>query len=380
MKDSFYYIANIRLPTEKAHGIQIMEMCNAFADLGTKLELIVPNRKTIKDGKLITEDPFKYYGVNSSFKITRLWCLDWVKWRRWGFIIQSLSFTLTVVWSILFKRGIFYTRDELIAACLKILKKRVVWEAHMGQQNLFVKFLINRKVPFVVITQGLKNLYVKLGVSEKLIHVAPDGVSLEKFIINESRDEARKRFNFDLNSKLILYTGHLYSWKGADTLAQTAGQILSCANLIFIGGTDKHIQEFKDRYKDFKNIKILGKKPHQEMPIYLRSADILVLPNSSKEDISKLYTSPMKLFEYMASGVPIIASDLPSLKEVLDENNAYFFKPDDDGSLARVINKVFLEYGKAELKAKKALKDVYQYSWKNRAKNILIFESERKLV
>src|SRR3989338_7168842 len=82
----------------------------------------------------------------------------------------------------------------------------------------------------------------------------------------------------------------------------------------FVGGTEKDRAKVKvksEKLKNKDNVKIIEHRPHDEIPFWLRAADILVLPNTAIEDISKYYTSPMKLFEYMASGRPIVPSDLP---------------------------------------------------------------------
>ena len=104
--------------------------------------------------------------------------------------------------------------------------------------------------------------------------------------------------------------------------------------------------------------------------MYLRAADVLVLPNSAKKEVSKTYTSPMKLFEYMASSVPIVASDLQSLREVLDDSTCYFFISDNSESLATVITKALKDL-QAPAKAARPHEKVQRYTWGNRAESIL---------
>ncbi len=87
------YIANIRLPTEKAHGVQIAKMCEAFVLQGVEVELVVPTRRTH-----ITENPFAYYGVKKVFSIKRIFTFDWVAYGRFGFLVQTASFALSAAW------------------------------------------------------------------------------------------------------------------------------------------------------------------------------------------------------------------------------------------------------------------------------------------
>ena len=93
----------------------------------------------------------------------------------------------------------------------------------------------------------------------------------------------------------------------------------------------------------------------------------------AKEDISKYYTSPMKLFEYMAVGRPIVASHIPSIAEILNEENSVLVKPDDPEALARGIRFVLENNEFAEKISSQAYIDVQKYTWEARAKLISDF-------
>jgi glycosyltransferase involved in cell wall biosynthesis len=339
-----FYVGNVRLPTEKAHGIQIIKNCEALARMGVEVELVIPKRKNS-----ITQDVFEYYDVAKTFKVTYLPCWDLVRWGRFGYWIELLTFFERAVWYLLFQKGNFYTREEFLAFCLKLLGKSVVWEAHMGQKNIFVRCLAWFRVPVVVISHGLKELYLDLGMNVEDILVAPDGVDLQLFEMRISRQEARRKLGLSEEGRLVVYTGSLYAWKGVETLNQAALMLPDVQVLVVTG------------------------KSYAEIPLYLKAANVLVIPNSAQSDISKKYTSPMKLFEYMASGTPIVASDLPSLREVLDESLAYFFTPDNAADLAKVINKAITEARDADGKAKQALHEVTKYTWERRSEKILSF-------
>ena len=196
MKHKLVYIADIRLPTEKAHGIQIMEMCSAFADLGLAVTLYVPKRHTP-----ITTDPFEYYEVKRNFTIHRLFCIDLTNFGSIGFTVQRLSFTKMALLKSLFQKNtIFYTRDSLIAFGLTFFGKEVVWEGHQGEINIVVRVLLRCHTKMVVISHALKNLYVSLGAVPENILVSSDAVDIHKFSLQVTKEEARKkRRNLRLN-------------------------------------------------------------------------------------------------------------------------------------------------------------------------------------
>jgi len=376
------YISNARFPTEKAHGLQIAKMCQAFGAFGIDVELILPRRKNY-----IKESAFSYYGLEESFKIKRLLCLDLIPWDkhlgRFAFFLESFTFYFFLFFYLLFKRAdVFYTR-EFLALPFVFFKRKVVLEAHtLPKHFYFYRPCFKKTEAIVVITEKLKELFVVRGVKERKIVVAPDGVDIQQFNIGISKGEARGKLNLPQDKQIIVYTGHLYPWKGADVLLEAArlhisreGSGAHRALFVFVGGTERDISIFKEKSERLKakNVLIAGHRPHREIPLWLKAADVLVLPNSATADISKYWTSPLKMFEYMASRRPIVASSLPSLREVLNENNAFFVKPDSPRELALKIEKVLKNPAISAKIAQRALRDVEGFSWERRAQKIMNF-------
>ena len=362
------YIAGVRIPTERAHGIHIMKMCEAFALLGHEVELAVPKRFN-----KIKKDPFDYYCVKRNFKLIKLPCLDLIPLDKYigvmGLHIMEASFLFSLFFYLLDKKiDLLYIRDKLLLP-LVFFKKNSIFEAHTFPKNpLFYAPFIKRVKRVVVITKKLKEQF-----GAKAL-VAPDGVDINKFKIQSPKSKIREKLGLPQDKKIVLYAGHLYVWKGVDTLLEAArNSQFTIPNLqfVFIGGTKEDIESFKVKAEGLKNVLIVGYKPHSEIPFWLRAADVLVLPNSGKEEISRHWTSPLKMFEYMASGAPIVASDLPSIREVLNSENAILVESDNPEALARGIVKALEDKSLSDRISERALSDVRQYTWLKRAEKIL---------
>lgn len=403
------YIANIRLPTEKAHGIQIMKMCEAFADENLAVELVVPTRH---NPSFTNTDPFDYYGVKKNFQIQFLATRDpyWLIYLPQGIYIkfQTLFFLLSLFFHLRSRKDradtIVYFRDEYLLSLGQRFFSQVVWEGHNLPRNpkYHIKAWQNCGA-IIAISGGLENGLAGLGISKNKILVAPDGVDLEEFRKARSKNELRQILGLPTESRIVLYTGHLYEWKGAEILLKAARLFQSSDAptpsfnssplvgeerwgekrggegelFVFVGGTEADIKKFRQKTGTAGNVLLLGHKPYREIPKYLAAADVLVLPNSGKTAISRIYTSPLKLFEYMAAGRPIVASDIPSVREILDESMAVFFSPDEPRSLAENIKKVLTDKGLAEQISRNSQKKVQEYSWEQRAKRILEFITRR---
>jgi len=373
------YLANARIPTEKAHGIQIMKMCQAFCNLGHQVKLVAAKRIN-RQFKGI--DAFEYYKIPEKFPVVRLSLLDLVALPLpargvWVFI-QNTSFALSSFFYFLFKKtDLIYSRDEFSLFFLSFLKKNLVLELHTFPSSKFFlyKRVFKKVKKIVVINSKLKELIVGLGIEPDKILIAHDGVDLDQFDIGESKEQARRKLSLPLDKKLIIYTGQLFEWKGVYVLAQASQFLDDDCRIFFVGGMEKDIKNLERfiQKKNLDKISVLGHRPPDLIPLYLKAADLLVLPNSAKEEISKHWTSPMKMFEYMASKRPVVASELPSLKEVLNDSNAVLVKSDDSKALAQGINSCLKKPNLSAKIATQALEDVRQYTWTKRAEKILNF-------
>ena len=370
-----YYIINARIPTEKAHGIQVMKMCEAFAREGKEVILVVPRRhNTIK------ADPFLYYGVERNFTIKYLPVID-----LFGYHIPFVFSVLTITFAIATRlfllkeknEAILYTRGETPFFLTLFLPNRfkLFWETHIKPKNIkWYQKIFTRSSGIIVVTEYYQSeLTATYNIPSYKILCAADGVDLKIFDIDVSKEEARAQISLPLDKKIVMYTGHLYSWKGADVLATAAQSFTDNVLTVFVGGTEEDLASFRKRYGNDMHIRIIGQRPHTEIPLYLKAADVLVLPNTAKEETSRFYTSPIKLFEYMASGRPIIASDIPSIRDVLNEKNAMLVSPDDPNAIVDGVSGFINDDARANAVAKEARKDVGQYTWSARAKNILSF-------
>ena len=147
-------------------------------------------------------------------------------------------------------------------------------------------------------------------------------------------------------------------WKGVDTLLSAASSLPNYHFYLVGGEKESRYSVLRTSYLIHKNIHFIGNRPHSEIPLWLKSADLLVIPNSAKTKKGSHDTSPLKLFEYLASGTPIIASDVPAIREI--STHMTFFEPDNPQSLIKSITKDYHSKPQTEIT-----------TWCQRAENIM---------
>ena len=364
---ALYYMANMRFPTERAHGIQVAKMCEAFARSGANVTLLVPDRKTIQD------DPFTYYGLERNFTIEKIPVPDIVRFGTVGFLVESFLFALRATRRALQEKdAIIYTREEL--PLLLLPAYRAFYEAHQLRRSSFFLLGIKRAKGIISITQGLKDALVRIGVPEGRIFVAHDGYDERQFSLSVTRAEARGRLSLPLDGKIAMYIGGFEVWKGVDTLCKSA-EFLKKENVkvVVIGGTAEEKEKYSRMYP---LVTFLGARPYTELAVNQQAADILVVPNSANTDLGSKFTSPLKLFAHMASGVALVVADTPSLKEVVDPTQIIKFTPDNPESLAYAIRKALSSEWLASWISKEAgevKKRAKEFTWDERAKNVLAY-------
>ena len=186
------------------------------------------------------------------------------------------------------------------------------------------------------------------------------------------REEARKSLNIPLGRKIALYAGRFYDWKGLEILSALA--LKKSIAFYVVGGTKDELETMTDK-KIPQNIVCAGPCDYQDIPTWLAAADLLVAVGTRKNPYSYYHTSPMKIFEYMAARRPILAADTPAIKQIVTDEEASFYKPDDPEDFSSMIETVIDDSKTAEAKVQKAHEKMQKFSWNNRARDILSFVS-----
>ena len=371
------YITNSRIPTTKAQGFQIIKMCEAFTREGVDIELWIPRRiNPIKDS------PFDYYNIKESFVIKKIPNIDLIPLYKiigpLANFIESISFAVFNVWQL--RKSNFdaiYSRDQFTLWLLSFLNYKFIYEMHKMPQHSGLYLRIWRKAhKIITITAILKNAIVKEGAEVSKILVAHDGVDLEMFnAINKSAEELKTELNLPTEQFLIGYVGKfktLEQEKGLKTMIEALSLLDKETKMAFVGGDEAEVKEYKSlaqRFNVLPQCIFIGYQPYKHMVEYMKAMDAVVLPSPDKPLAH--YSSPLKLFEYMASGRPIIASNLPAIREVLNDKNALFFKPESGDDLARAIKMIKASPALGYHLSRQALADVKNYTWTSRAENIL---------
>ncbi len=367
----------MRLPNERPHGIQIMKTCAALKKQGAEVELWAAVRRG--GDRPDAAETFSFYGIAGGFPVRFLPVWDFLpSWWRLGFYLKSLSFFVAALAGLYRLKGDFavYTREELATFLVFFTRRPVFWEAHMTSRSAFLRARRFKKLAGVVaISQSLKNLLAERnGIDEAKITVAHDAVDLEQFSDFLPAAEARRELGLPKEKKIALYNGGIFKQKGIFTFLSAAGLLDETWLFLVVGGNPgdetKDIKDFISRH-NLKNVRLAGHVPHQAVKKYLAAADILVLPNSNLDERTSLFTSPLKLFEYMAAGRPIVASATPTIKEILNDGNAVLVEADNASALAQGLAWLLADEGLGYQLAECGRRDVTSYTWDERAKKIL---------
>jgi glycosyltransferase involved in cell wall biosynthesis len=261
-----------------------------------------------------------------------------------------------------------------------LLKNEVIFESHApiyekkNYEFIIFKKLIKSKYfkKLVVISQSLKDMYLGNGyLSDEKIQVAHDGA-------DEVLDfETKAELLGDKDSLKVGYVGHLYRGKGIEVIASIADKVSDDIEFHIVGGLDKDILFWKEKINS-KNVFFYGFLPQKEVSIYINALDVCLLPNQkvvlthgadrNGTNISS-FTSPLKMFEYMAHKKGVVCSDISVLREVLNENNSILVDPENSEEWIEAIERFRNDEIRNKL-SKQALEDFIKYTWKNRTNDI----------
>jgi glycosyltransferase involved in cell wall biosynthesis len=373
---SVFYVLNNRFPTIKAYGLQVAKTCEGMKYAGAQVRLVIPTRARHRELRGL--DSLDLYGVKNRFRVIRIPSLDFTRIHLnsmiW-FLIQQFFFALFASIALSFRRGVVYSRDPFTLFLLSFVRRNIFWEVHRIPENprsITYRRLLGACDGIVCITNGIHRKLTELGVPAERLLVSPDGIDLEQFAIAGSAVDTKKKLGLDPEKHNVVYVGQLLEWKGVETLVATAQLLDERFCVTVVGGTSADIKRLRSGDRSGK-VHFVPFQPHSRIPLWLHAADTVVLPNKKDAGISEYYTSPLKMFEYMAAARSIVASDLPSIREVLNEGNAILVTPDDPHALRDGIVLSADDVAGSEARIKRALEDARRYSWRKRGISIVQF-------
>lgn len=365
------------LDLKKARFIQILQTAHALALQGCEMDLLAGRSGAAPLGLL------KAAGLPVPSSL-RIYALPVARRREVG-----LPFSWNAVFHVSCLLALFalkrrrpydalYVRHPKLAAFLlrfrPLLKIPILYEAHelfyltterkgrMWKLKALEGRIFGGVDGIVATTANLKRFILEEFHPSAPIFVVPNGVAVERFDPPAWKE-----------GRTICYIGQLHPWKGVEILIQAMPH-LPGEELLIVGGQPEAVRRLEASARAegcASRVRFAGQVDLARVQDLLAQMNVAVLPGT-KTWISAFFTSPLKLFEYMAAGVPIVAADLPSTREVLkDGETALLVEPEDPKALAAGIRRVL---GDRELAMKlraKALEEVQRYSWQERARRLI---------
>lgn len=369
------YVSQSYLPSSKANGVHVVNMCDALSSIFEDVVLIHAGKKGQKERESL-DFIRDYYGVHARYRTIKI---TWFNIKGMAFIYSINAFFKS--FSEAGVEGVIYSRSLYTAFLLSLIGRAgIIYETHaLPRTKLqeFMEYVVFRSrhvSKIVVITHSLHHSYRNKFKKRKFLskfYVAPDGAPASLVNTGEEPRKITKPGCFH-----AVYTGSLMPGKGAELVLDIARE-MPHVKFTIVGGLSSEVERF-NKVKT-PNVRLVGYIHPKFVVNYQREADILLLPNQpsvivdgGRVDIGA-WTSPLKLFEYMASGRPIVASELDVLKEVLvDRENCLMANPLSSSSWVKCISEIMENPCLAKKIAGNALYDFQnKYTWESRARLII---------
>ena len=379
------YLHSTTIDSEKANLIQVLNMCNAFSKIGHEVTLIIKKSKTEhlndKDyilNKFGIEVPYPLVFFEGGLSL-------FGRFREMGLLFSN-------IWSVTrneikkTKYDIVFIRSPIFLPLVKRFHIPVVYEIHnhlVHQDSRILNYVWKRMLlkycyvgvitKIVVISEALKKIWVSEGIAPDKILACHDGFNTAHFEVELTKEEARALLEIKTEKKVVTYAGSLYADRGIGLILKAAKQIPD-AIFYVVGGPQDKVDYFKKSViqNQVKNIVFTGRVSPREVRNYLFASDILLLIFTS--DVPTInYCSPLKLFEYMASGRTIVGHAFPTIKEVLTNSlNAVLVEPENDDEFIEGLKRTIAI--EDESLGKNARVAAFEhYRWETRAMNLVPF-------
>ena len=363
------YVFPEPLPLPRARGIQVAHTVAALASQGIGVRLAyVPSH----DGA----DPLTGYGVHDPGGMERVPLsrglpapFSWLPLRSNRLFFRRLRDWMAQQAGRGRRPALIMARHLKIAHALldRFPDVPLLYEAHevfadvappAKRESLarIEESVLRRAKALVAITQGVAADLKKRYRLDREIHVLPDAVAWPAQVPQKPWHEAGRH---------IVYAGSFFPWKGVQDLVAAAEWLPGC-RIELIGGSPERIHEYRSQVPaGGAEVVFAGHLTHPQTLQALGRACIAVLPNRAEPN--SLWSSPLKLFEYMAAGCAVVAADLLSVRETLAHDEVIWVPPGDPRALADGIRRLVDDPEKARQLGARVRERARAFTWEARA-------------
>lgn len=297
----------------------------------------------------------------------------------------------TLLWLRLMRRrrfDVIYVREVICALWLSLLAPRligarVVYEVHdLESRNpsrarerwvqpllhLIDRVTLTRPAALISLTATFRDLLASIGLRDpREVAILPDAYDETRYT-PQDRDAARSALRLS-NEPTIVYAGLTFAYRGVDLLLEALVDVPG-ARLILVGGRDQERAALAEQVQHLglaERVLFAGVQPQDRVPVYLASADVLVIPGT----VSDVTASPLKLFEYMAMERAVVCPDLPALREITGGDGALHIPRGDRAALAHALRLLLDDPVLRQTLAQRGRERVAPHTYTRRAERLI---------
>ncbi len=362
---NFYYITDLTLPSDKAQAVHIFKMIDNFQDFSKKVFLICPFNHKDNNFKKIKKD----YNLHNKKKII---IYSVFKKKTPNSFVKRMIFAFKTATFLKKEKGIVLTRSIISSIIFSILNINHFLEIHQEIKGLSKIFMINlgfinskKIIKIIFISKGLAKFYLFKKTNNIILH---DACDIRDFIKKKPSKKIKK----------IYYIGSFYKGRGIDIIEKLASKM---PDINFYAYGKRNEKKFST-----KNLKFFKIIKYSKVRKILKKADLLLMPYQSKisinsenfnDDISK-FISPLKMFEYLATGIPILSSNIKVLREKLihNKNCVLVDNYEDEDNWFIAINKLKNNFEMRKKIYTHALRAASNNTWRIRVKKLIKIDEE----
>lgn len=370
------YVFDRPLPARETDSEQALQTIAAFGRCGAEVTLVLPG----EPGALTASDLRAHYQVRGDFEVvsTRSPIAAWSTARKLWHAHHAIRLPIVQA------ADVVYTRNFPTLFALARGEQPFAYETYRPWPDQFRVLALPFRAAMtarnflgaILHSRFASERYRALGVPEEHLLVAHNGHDPERFRQRPPAAALRDPLGLPRERPIVVYAGHINLTKGMDTVLGMARREPR-ALFVLVGSEGRGVVEALARRHE--NVRIVPWQPFDTVAQYLLAADVLLQP-PSRVPLKWVGNTvlPMKLFLYLAAARPIIAPDLPDMRELLlHEHNALLVPPGDEEAAAHALRRVLDDPGLAERLSAAARATSEGLTWDARARHVLGFLQQR---